>query len=261
MIKLIASDLDATMVPEGTFDLNPEYYEVIRQLKSRGIRFAAASGRHYTSIRKLMKPVVDDIVSLAGNGSCVMWQGQPIALKKISSATYLSILRQMRTCDPDIILTDRPECVYTDSDNEEMFHWIHDGYRVDLFRCSDLEKVEEPILKTSMFVSSDAAPYAEDLLERYGRELNVMPAGDHWVDIVAKEVDKGSALRSIQERFGITREETIAFGDNGNDIGMLKLAGHSYAVENARDEVKEAADEVIGPMEDDAVLKVLKGLL
>ena len=42
---------------------------------------------------------------------------------------------------------------------------------------------------------------------------------------------------------------------------MLKLAGHSYAVENARDEVKEAADEVIGPMREDAVLNILKALL
>jgi hydroxymethylpyrimidine pyrophosphatase-like HAD family hydrolase len=42
---------------------------------------------------------------------------------------------------------------------------------------------------------------------------------------------------------------------------MLKLAGHSYAVENARQEVKDAADEVIGPMMEDSVLKILKGWL
>ena len=44
MIKLIATDLDDTILPEGTFDLNPEYYEVIRELKKKGILFAASSG-------------------------------------------------------------------------------------------------------------------------------------------------------------------------------------------------------------------------
>ena len=54
-------------------------------------------------------------------------------------------------------------------------------------------------------------------------------------------VDKGNALRILQDYFGVSREETMAFGDNTNDIGLMKAAGFSYAVENARPEVKEAA--------------------
>ena len=59
----------------------------------------------------------------------------------------------------------------------------------------------------------------------------------------------------------ISREETAAFGDNENDIGMLELAGQSYAVENARRAVRDAASHVIGPMREDAVLKVIKSWL
>ena len=160
MIKLIASDLDETLLPEGTFDLNPEYYDVIRQLSDRGILFAASSGRHYSSIAKLLGPVKDDIVILAGNGSCVMWKGKPLCLREIPYETYLRALKDMREVNPDIILTDHPDCVYTDTDNEEMFRWIHDGYRVNLHRCEDLSSVGTPVLKTAMFVSSDAAEYA-----------------------------------------------------------------------------------------------------
>ena len=71
MIKLIATDLDETLLPEGTFDLNPEYYEVIRELKKRGILFVAASGRHSTSIRRLFECVSEDVVILFCNGSCI----------------------------------------------------------------------------------------------------------------------------------------------------------------------------------------------
>ena len=48
MIKLIASDIDGTLLPEGTAQINPEIFQVIRKLKEKEILFAAASGRHYT---------------------------------------------------------------------------------------------------------------------------------------------------------------------------------------------------------------------
>ncbi len=260
MIRLIASDLDATMVPEGTFDLNPEYFDVIRQLKQKGILFVAASGRHYTSIEKLMKPVGSDIVALGGNGTCIMYGGKPISYTEIGQDLYLRVLRAARECHPEMIMTENPDVVYTDSDNEPVCRWVLDGYRVNLRKCDDLAEVRPPILKSALYVT-DAARDVEKLRGEFGDELNIMTAGDHWVDIVSKEADKGSALGKVQELFGISREETIAFGDNGNDIGMLKLAGHSYAVGNAREEVKAAADEVIGPIGEDAVLRVLKGLL
>ena len=47
MIKLIASDIDGTLVHDGTHELNPELCDVILQLKEKGIQFAAASGRQW----------------------------------------------------------------------------------------------------------------------------------------------------------------------------------------------------------------------
>ncbi len=261
MIRLVASDLDLTMVPEGTFDLNPEYYDVIRALRRRGILFAAASGRHYTSIVKLMHPVKDEIAYLGGNGSCVVLDGELIESFEIRMQTYQELLQQMRVYEPKIIVTDHPDCVYSDTEDEEMFQWMLNGYRVDLRRCRDLSKIEAPVVKTAMYVRSAPDPCADALRERFGGELNIMPAGGHWVDIVSKKTDKGIALETIQKRLGILPSETIAFGDNDNDIGMLTRSGRGYAVANARDKVKAAADEVIGPMEEDSVLKVLKELL
>ena len=46
MIKLIVSDVDGTLVPEGTNDIDPELFTLIRRLKAQGIYFAVASGRH-----------------------------------------------------------------------------------------------------------------------------------------------------------------------------------------------------------------------
>ena len=61
MIKLIASDLDGTLLKEGTMDINPEIYDIIRKLKAKGIVFAAVSGRVYDSIERVFAPVKDGL--------------------------------------------------------------------------------------------------------------------------------------------------------------------------------------------------------
>ena len=84
MIKLIASDLDGTLLKEGTMDINPEIYDIIRKLKAKGIVFAAVSGREYDSIERVFAPVKDDIYFIAGNGGIISYQGEIIEKMAIS---------------------------------------------------------------------------------------------------------------------------------------------------------------------------------
>ena len=73
-----------------------------------------------------------------------------------------------------------------------------------------------------------------------------------------KNVSKGAALRQIQESLGIGPEETMAFGDQLNDLEMLERAYYSYAVGNARPEVKAAARFQADTNVAQGVLKVLQ---
>ena len=86
MIKLIASDLDGTLLKEGTMDINPEIYDIIRKLKAKGIVFAAVSGREYDSIERVFAPVKDDIYFIAGNGGIISYQER--LLKNGNSCRY-----------------------------------------------------------------------------------------------------------------------------------------------------------------------------
>ena len=61
MVKLIASDLDGTLLQNGAHDVNPIVFDQIRTLKEHGIMFAAASGRQYLNLRRLFTPVQDCI--------------------------------------------------------------------------------------------------------------------------------------------------------------------------------------------------------
>lgn len=78
-IKLICSDIDGTLLQYGRKELEGEIFEQIRELHRRGILFCPASGRQYTSMRKLFAPVADCCVFLCENGGVIYKDEQCIA--------------------------------------------------------------------------------------------------------------------------------------------------------------------------------------
>ena len=82
-----------------------------------------------------------------------------------------------------------------------------------------------------------------------------------WLDINPEGVSKGAALEAIRRRLGIEPMHTVAVGDQRNDLEMLRWAARGVAMGNAPDEVKAAADEVTGHVDDDGLVPVLRALL
>ena len=77
MIQLVVSDIDGTLLQDGANAIPPAIFEQIARLKERGIRFCPASGRQYTSLRKLFAPVADQLYYLCENGAVVYGPGAP----------------------------------------------------------------------------------------------------------------------------------------------------------------------------------------
>ena len=75
MVKLIMTDIDGTLIPDGTMDINPEYFEVIEKLVEKGIIFVVASGRHMSSVKKVFAPVLDKIWVASQNGNVLTYHG------------------------------------------------------------------------------------------------------------------------------------------------------------------------------------------
>ena len=71
MIKLIASDVDGTLVKDGTLMINPEYMTVIHKLAEKGIIFVVCSGRQFASGRRLFAPIVNELYYISDGGTVV----------------------------------------------------------------------------------------------------------------------------------------------------------------------------------------------
>jgi hydroxymethylpyrimidine pyrophosphatase-like HAD family hydrolase len=82
-----------------------------------------------------------------------------------------------------------------------------------------------------------------------------------WLDINPEGVSKGSALELVRRTLRVEPGDTVAIGDQRNDIEMLHWAARGVAMGQAPDEVKDAADEVTGTVEEDGLVPVLRSLL
>lgn len=88
--------------------------------------------------------------------------------------------------------------------------------------------------------------------------VKAVVSGPDWIDIANETVNKGTGIRMIRKKYGISREECIGFGDAMNDAGILEECGYSYAMGNAMDELKRKARFQTDTNDNDGVMKILR---
>lgn len=260
MIKLVVSDIDGTLLEDGGHELNPELFDVILKLRAAGMQFAAASGRQWASIEAVFEPIKEKIFYLSDNGAYVGMCGRNLFLNAIDRDLIHEMIRDIRAAGLTVLLSG-PDQAYMDEDNPEFYRWLTEGYRFQVKQVRDLMQVEDQFIKISAYKKHDVEPATKELREKYGSRLKITISGDMWMDCMASGVNKGEAVKLLQESLGILPEETIAFGDQLNDMEMLKQAYYSFAIGNARPEVKAAARFQADTNVKDGVLKILKLLL
>ena len=79
-----------------------------------------------------------------------------------------------------------------------------------------------------------------------------------FADVIGKGCDKSTGIDETIRHLGISLEETMAFGDGGNDVGMLAHVGLGVAMGNASDAVKQYADYVTADVDEDGVARALE---
>lgn len=258
MIKLIASDIDGTLVTDGSHEINPELYDVILKLRAKGIQFAAASGRQWASIESIFDPIKERVFYLSDNGAYVGCHGRDLFINPIERRTIMDVIQDVRKTEGLEIMVSGPDMIYVETADREFVDWLVNGYKFRVKQVEDLTRVESQFIKISVYRKTDVEAHTRALREKYADRLKITIAGDMWMDCMKPGINKGQAVKLLQESLGIKPEETMAFGDQLNDIEMLNQAYYSFAVGNAREEVKAAARFQTDTNVNDGVLKILK---
>lgn len=261
MIKLIATDVDGTLVKDSSPCVYPELFDVIKELRRRDVIVAIASGRQYYSIANMFAPIAEDLIFIAENGAHIRCRGTDMLVVPMNPADAKEIVSDLREIpDCDMVVSTQEGCLL-ESKNQEFLNLIENNYHNKAVIVDDCLAGDPKIIKVAAYKKKSIRDVGEGvLIPKWKNRCKACMAGEEWVDFMDASVDKGKAIQTLQNFFHILPEETMVFGDNANDIGMFESAGESFAVETARDEVKKHAKHICGSYNEKGVYHILKKL-
>lgn len=239
MIKLVASDLDGTLLLNGAQSVEDSMFETIGKLLDRGILFAPASGRQMTSLKLLFAPVAEELVYISENGALVSYKGKTIAKTPMKRELALEIIEDVLTQDYCEVLVSGEKTAYIKPKTKEYHDRMTKVVNYHTTLVSDFSEIQEDILKVAVCDLSGIEHSKEHFFKRWGNEAAVVVSGSLYLDFMDLQVSKGNAMKQIQQSMNILPEECMAFGDNYNDIPMLDSVGHAYVMEKAVDDIKK----------------------
>ena len=259
-IRLVAVDMDGTFLrPDMTYD-RERFLGLRERMRRAGIRFVVASGNQFWQLRSFFEPA-DEVAYASENGHFLYEVGDETPF--FAPAARPEVGRELVA-----VLAER-QLPYLGSTAQGAVapSWIsaEDEYWARLYFhklevVDDITPFADQIVKVSLRVADPIAVAAE-LGEVFAGRLTPVVSGSEDVDLNVPGHDKADGLRRLAERWGIDLADAVAFGDNHNDLEMLREVGLPVAMSNARPAVLEAAARVAPPNTADGVLEVLDELL
>lgn len=240
MIKLIASDLDGTLLQNGAQSLPEGVIPFIEKLSTEyGILFVAASGRQYPNLVRLFGSASKHMAFICENGSLVFYQDRLLASYPMDKETALTISHDILSLPGCELQISGEKTCYLIPKSERFVDRMVNHVKNDIKLLSTPEDHPEPYYKISVFEESGIAEgHGPELLARHKDKAQCTISGKAWLDCVAPDVNKGRALRELIAALGITTGECVAFGDNYNDLEMLDSVKYGYIMDNAIREIK-----------------------
>ncbi len=258
MIKLIASDLDGTLLDDKK-RLPKDFFEVLGKLNERGIHFAVSSGRTFGAVGHLFPEEYRGKMDfICDNGACILLGGKLTKVYELERGVFEALLSACEEIGDMRILVCAHSGTYHLSYDSEFDAEVAKYYKNHIV-TDDLRSIDETIYKIAVCDRRGTMEHGKPALDSiFGDKLNVQASGEVWMDVMAAGINKGAALTGLREALGITKEETMAFGDYFNDVEMLSAAGWSFCMENGHEDVKKLCRYIAGSNNEGGVTKAIR---
>lgn len=257
VVKCIVVDMDGTFLSKGN-DYNRERFApIFQELKQRGIAFVVASGNQYYQISSFFDD--EQIIYAAENGAWISQNGKDLDISFMNFKDALNIFQVLEQFEHvDACICGKKSAYVLEERLIPRMSMCFPVVKV----IEHVDEIDDQLFKIALETPMDQTEkIKEAIMKVLPKQMEAVNSGFGCIDINQKGVDKGSALLKICDYLHITPDEVMAFGDSGNDVGMLKLAKYSYAMQNAQPQIKELASYSAPACEDEGVLQVLEAFL
>lgn len=162
--------------------------------------------------------------------------------------------------DYTIIACTPTAAMIKETTSEEDKQMVRGSYR-EVQLVEELNKITEDFVKITVYDRKKRCfEYVKELME-FKEQAYIIASEAAWIDISNAGVHKGTTVKELQKLLGVTKEETMAFGDGLNDIELLNAATYSFAMENAFEETKAAANFITRSNDEQGVLQTIQKII
>ncbi|MBC9227041.1 HAD-IIB family hydrolase [Aeromicrobium sp. 636] len=252
--RLVALDVDGTIVDHDN-QLSPAVKDAILALREQGIPVVIATGRAVPGVYDVLDKLgFREGLGVASNGS-VVFEVDPFEVVHTTTFDAREAVRRVLERVPEALVAVEEVGV---------------GYRVnrafphgeisgDIILDEVERMVSQPVTRVVVRAPDHDRDKFSSLVEDLGLEgTNYYIGYTAWLDLAPEGVSKASGLDVVCHRMGLTAADVLAVGDGNNDLEMLQWAGRGVAMGQAPDELKAAADDVTGAVEEDGLAAELR---
>lgn len=249
--KMIFSDLDETLLNDEHLVPENNIRWIQKARKEKGVKFVPATGRGYQQIiPELTQLGLNDQpreYCLSFNGAClsenkdlrvIAWHG--MAYDVMKSIFDFGLAQNV--------------CIHIYSNNILYVYNLNDDEKSRLTKQKldyvllekpDVTFMQNERIAKILFENTDVAymmSLEPEMATLTKGKVAVSYSSNRYMEFNSLGVDKGAALKDLAQKLAVPIEQTMAIGDNYNDVAMLNAAGLAIAVGNAVDDVKKACD-------------------
>lgn len=245
-IKLIAVDIDGTLLNTKR-EVTPEVFSAVQDAKAAGVKIVIATGRPIAGVQNLLdelnlKDAGDYVITFNGGLVQDTSTGEDIVKEIMTYEDYQDIEFLSRKLGVHMHAITK-DGIYTANRNIGKYTVYEAGLvNMPVYYRTPEEMVDKEIVKI-MYI--DEPEILDQAIAKLPKELydkyTLVKSAPFYLEIVKKTVNKGAAVVHLAEKLGLTKEETMAIGDEENDRAMLEVVGNPVVMENGTDELKKIA--------------------
>lgn len=265
MKTLYISDLDGTLLRSN--EVTSEYTNnIINKLDKHGFLFSYATARSLITAKKVTKGIYAKIPLIVYNGAFVIDN----ITNKIIIANYFN--QSVYKILSNLFANEVYPIVYAMINESEKFSFVPelctDGMKKFLktrrgdIRTNEVHTVEDLYRGNIFYITCiDSPEKLQPLYDKYKDSFHCvyqkdMYTNEQWLEIMPLETSKANAIKQLNKL--LKCDKIICFGDGKNDVDMFELSDECYAVQNADEELKKIATDIIGSNDEDGVAKWLE---
>ncbi|HGA0147543.1 TPA: Cof-type HAD-IIB family hydrolase [Streptococcus agalactiae] len=259
MVRLIFSDIDGTLI-NSNFKVTPKARQGIKQIVAQGATFVPISARMPEAITPIMEQIGIDSYIISYNGALIQdMQQKTIASHTMDGQVALQVCSYVSKHYSKIAwnVYRYHEWYSCDKENE----WVQKeeeivGLQSKEMSLMELEK-QDRIHKLLLMGEPSLMGELENTLKAQYPHLSIAQSAPYFIEIMAPGIEKGKSAKTLADYLDISLADSIAFGDNYNDLNLLEIVGKGFVMANAPKDLQERIGNVTQDNDNDGIYYAL----